>query len=397
MTSLPRAQVPLPFDEFGYGMLVADGLGDTESGEIASRLAIRTFVYLYLLFGRWNLRIDERIAREVVERAERFYRHVDGVVTAQHRTEPASPEMQTTLTAIYSAGSDCLFAARGALPRIPVSRGELAQLTRDHTLAAEASVRDPEPSGPSAARDMQHILTDAIGSRAALLKVDVEHFQLLDGDVVLLCTERPDRHGGRAAHRSGAQLQGDARRAVSEPSRDGARRGRTGRRDRCDCALPNSRREQGSAGTRAHTNVPRARSDYATTAGKRNAITAAVRVAASVTRAAIAAAAAEAAVALRDQGLGISIAYGSASDCSGRVRCGDRSVCAELVPGSWQRNWNGRVGDRRANPGNGVSVRRPPGKRAARDGQAIHRRLRRDGQASRNSRGRDLQPHALLS
>ena len=34
-------------------------------------------------------------------------------------------------------------------------------------------------------------------------------------------------------------------------------------------------------------------------------------------------------------------------------------------------------------PDNGLAVRRPSGSRAARDGQAVHRRLRRDGQASR--------------
>ena len=255
MTSLPRAQVPLPFDEFGYGMLVADGLGDTESGEIASRLAIRTFVYLYLLFGRWNLRIDERIAREVVERAERFYRHVDGVVTAQHRTEPASPEMQTTLTAIYSAGSDCLFAHVGHSRAYLCREGKLAQLTRDHTLAAEASAQEPELSGPSAARDMQHILTDAIGSRAALLKVDIEHFQLLDGDVVLLCTNGLTDmvEGPRIEAVLNSMVTPDEQcQSLVEMALD------AGGQDDVTAVIAHYRipapgREQGSAGTRDHT------------------------------------------------------------------------------------------------------------------------------------------------
>ena len=54
------------------------------------------------------------------------------------------------------------------------------------------------------------------------------------------------------------------------------------------------------------------------------------------------------------------------------------------------------VRGRSAHPGNGVAVRRPSGSRAARDGQAVHRRLRRAGEASRDPRGRDVQPHALL-
>ena len=41
---------------------------------------------------------------------------------------------------------------------------------------------------------------------------------------------------------------------------------------------------------------------------------------------------------------------------------------------------------------NNIAVRRPSGAGAARDGRAVHRRLRRPDQASRDSRGRDLQP-----
>ena len=49
-----------------------------------------------------------------------------------------------------------------------------------------------------------------------------------------------------------------------------------------------------------------------------------------------------------------------------------------------------------APPRNGVAVRRPSGSRAGRAGQAVHRRLRRAGEASRDPRRRHVQPHALL-
>jgi protein phosphatase len=181
MTSLPRAEVPLPFDEFGYAMLVADG-----GGEMASRLALSTLVHLALHFGKWNVRIDEDVAHEVMERAERFYRQVDGVVTETRRTQPASAGMQTTLTAIYSAGSDCFFAHVGHSRAYLFRDGKLLQMTCDHTLDG---ARGRPHSLTPAARDLQHILTDTIGGgQAASLKVDVEHFRLLDRDLVLLCT-----------------------------------------------------------------------------------------------------------------------------------------------------------------------------------------------------------------
>ena len=42
MTSLPVDDVPTRFDEYGYGMIVADGMG--AGGESASRLAIAVAV-----------------------------------------------------------------------------------------------------------------------------------------------------------------------------------------------------------------------------------------------------------------------------------------------------------------------------------------------------------------
>ena len=105
-TNLPDGQVPARFDEAGYGMIVADGLG--KAGATASQLAITTLANLVLRFGKWQLRIDPDTADDVINRARRFYRQVDQAVTetASERTDLSG--MGATLTAAYSAG-DMLF------------------------------------------------------------------------------------------------------------------------------------------------------------------------------------------------------------------------------------------------------------------------------------------------
>ena len=60
LTSLPSHVIPQRFDEFGYGMLVANGMG--VNGEAASRIAVTTLVHLVVYFGKWHLRIEEPIA-----------------------------------------------------------------------------------------------------------------------------------------------------------------------------------------------------------------------------------------------------------------------------------------------------------------------------------------------
>ena len=49
-TSLPSTDLPRRFDEFGYSMVVADGLGGTGAGGLASRVALSTFAHLALHF-----------------------------------------------------------------------------------------------------------------------------------------------------------------------------------------------------------------------------------------------------------------------------------------------------------------------------------------------------------
>jgi len=187
-TSLP-ATYARRFEEYGYAMVVADGVGETGTGEVASRIALETLASLAVHFGKWNLRVDDRIAQEIMDRAERFYRDVDGTLT---QLGFGNPRPQTTLTAAFSAGNDMFFAHVGHSRAYLLREGELLRLTRDHTLqqrVAQAVPGRPLVEVDRYARDLQHVLTNTIGMHSLLgPTIDLERFKLLDGDVVLVCT-----------------------------------------------------------------------------------------------------------------------------------------------------------------------------------------------------------------
>ena len=48
LTNLPADQFPARAEEVGYGLVVADGMGGTSAGEVASSMAIRTLLSLVL-------------------------------------------------------------------------------------------------------------------------------------------------------------------------------------------------------------------------------------------------------------------------------------------------------------------------------------------------------------
>ena len=189
LTNLPEGEVPQRFREWGYGAVVADGMGGAARGEVASRVAISTLVHLGLHFGRWNVRINERIAQEVRERVEKFYQSVGEAVREEAQDDPSLAGMGTTLTGAFSAGSDLFIANVGDSRAYLFRKARLKQLTRDQTysqvLADAGQIAQHEVS----THHLRHILTDAIGAGQGKVNVEIKQLHLLDGDCVVLCTD----------------------------------------------------------------------------------------------------------------------------------------------------------------------------------------------------------------
>ena len=96
--------------------------------------------------------------------------------------------MATTLTVTYSSG-DRLFVAHVGHSRAYLFRnGELRQLTTDQTLEHRLATTPGLHPAERTTRDLQHILTDAIGGRSGEPRVEIEQSWLKDGDRLLLCS-----------------------------------------------------------------------------------------------------------------------------------------------------------------------------------------------------------------
>ncbi len=170
MTNLLEGAVPPRFEEFGYGMVIADGMG--LAGGVASQAAIITLAHMAVHIGRWNLRIDERIGREVMDRLNRIFRGVDSTVFQAGQL--SMTELKTTLTGGFIAGSDLLLAHSGHSRAYLFRDGGLLRLTRDHSV-------------PGGATNEEGTTAIGIGGLSGP-NIDVRRCGLLDNDVVLLCT-----------------------------------------------------------------------------------------------------------------------------------------------------------------------------------------------------------------
>ena len=95
--------------------------------------------------------------------------------------------MAASVTAVYVAGGDLFFAHVGHAKAFLYRDGRLLQLTVDHTLERERAESGGRVQTGRQGQDAIHELTDVMGG-ATDPRVDIEHFELVTGDRLLLCT-----------------------------------------------------------------------------------------------------------------------------------------------------------------------------------------------------------------
>jgi protein phosphatase len=187
-TSLPADDLPSRFEEFGFAMFVANGLGESGTGALASRVALSTIAHLAIHHGNWNLRIDPATAESVMERAVWLYERAARAVDRHSESMPALMGMGTSLTAAFSAGDQLFYAHVGSSRAYMFRQGELTQLTRDHTLDQRVYESGGPVPVPQGSQGLRELLTEVVGGGRGLPDVDVERFGLYDQDLILICS-----------------------------------------------------------------------------------------------------------------------------------------------------------------------------------------------------------------
>jgi serine/threonine protein phosphatase PrpC len=188
VTSLGADDLPPDFQEYGYALLVADGLGEQGAGIRASRVALSAIAHLAIQYGRWNVRMGADTPGDIIEQGEFLYRRANEAVLDASRADDRLAGMAATLTAIYIVGVDLFFAHVGHGRAFLFRDGVLVQLTTDHTLQqAEREAPGPKPLAGSKL-DVAHVVTETIGGRIGGPDVEIEHVQLWSDDRILLCT-----------------------------------------------------------------------------------------------------------------------------------------------------------------------------------------------------------------
>jgi protein phosphatase len=185
LTNLPAGALRHT-DATAYIMAVADGVGGTAFGEIASMLAIRSGWEIAPQAIKWTWIITDREIEELKERVEIVFGLMDRALQERAVAEPIYAGMGTTLTVAYTVGPEAFVGHVGDSRAYLYRAGALRRLTRDHTLAQESL----DAGLKVLHRSWYHALTNYLSaSTGREVRVDFHHLRLEDGDVLLLCSD----------------------------------------------------------------------------------------------------------------------------------------------------------------------------------------------------------------
>lgn len=163
----------------GALLAVADGVGGSRAGEVASRIATRTLAEM----------LDT--AREAPEPDARML--CDAMQTANRRIIEASSDddrregMGTTMTSAWIMGGTLAFAHVGDSRLYIVRDGRLQRLTEDHSVAEELVRQGKILPEQVETHPMRHAVTRTLGRLP--LECDLGALALQEQDVVLLCSD----------------------------------------------------------------------------------------------------------------------------------------------------------------------------------------------------------------
>ncbi|HWG84877.1 MAG TPA: Stp1/IreP family PP2C-type Ser/Thr phosphatase [Deinococcales bacterium] len=161
-------------------IVVADGMGGHQAGEVASGLAVQQIPKAYA-----------EAAGDPPARLARAFEVANRAVHEHSRRRPDARGMGTTVTAAVLDGPNLVIGHAGDSRAYLWREGALRQLTRDHSWVAERVRSGVLSEEEARTHRWRSVITNALGSFPRV-RLDLFGLTLQAGDTLLLCSDGLD-------------------------------------------------------------------------------------------------------------------------------------------------------------------------------------------------------------
>ena len=184
-SNLPTMKLQSGLDE-AYALVVADGIGGAEMGDVASKLALETAIEASEMATSWLMKFRDFDAQQVQERVDAYIERIQDKFDNFGVDHPAANKMGTTLTCAYIVPPHAIIVQIGDSRAYLFRDGELRQLTRDHTvqqLLLEQGI--PEER----AKKFSNVLLNSLGTSRNNVESEISNLELQPGDRLVICSD----------------------------------------------------------------------------------------------------------------------------------------------------------------------------------------------------------------
>lgn len=181
-------QQVIPLGERGCLMVVADGMGGQNAGEVASAIAIET---VQSMLAPENLS-DKVLAKSstIKDYLKKVVSKADSNVKKYSKEHPEAEGLGSTIVMAWVIGNKAYIAWLGDSRAYALVSGQgIKRLSKDHSyvqqLVDEGKLTDIEAMN----HPNSNIITRSLGDTSQKAKADVEEYSLQDGEIILLCSD----------------------------------------------------------------------------------------------------------------------------------------------------------------------------------------------------------------
>ena len=173
-------------DSYSHALVVADGIGGMNSGDLASQLALQTMVDLAGQATSWVMKLTDFDQQQIEQRVSAYVQRMHATLREVGSRDPATENMGTTWTSAHLLGRTAVIVHLGDSRAYLYRNARLHQVTRDDTMAQaliDSGVR------PEQVLRFGHILLNCMGGTNDVAQASIHHFELETGDRILLCSD----------------------------------------------------------------------------------------------------------------------------------------------------------------------------------------------------------------
>lgn len=184
---IPQAGDYADLGSFGSLLVVADGMGGANAGEVASAIAVETIQEKFTADNLKDIVIDDKSAQEFMKDV---VKQADLNIMHRSKEDSSTQGMGTTIVMAWILGDKAYVCWCGdSRCYVLNKRNGLIQLSKDHSYVQELVDKGELSAELMHDHPLSNVITRCLGDTDNRANPETRIYQLHDGDIIMLCSD----------------------------------------------------------------------------------------------------------------------------------------------------------------------------------------------------------------